>query len=692
MTTFSSSATNLDTTMQEDRSTPQDNNQSQMKTSISFFLFAILAIVTVASAWGGEVLRSPDGRIEVALDQRDGSLFYSVDFNGEQIVSSSQLGLKASPDATLEIVEVTRSEGDQKWESVWGIRKVHHDHFNAIEFTVAGDSAQTISFRAYNDGIAFRYALPRDATFKSKSYAHEASEISFVSAKPTAWFPLTPVLGSDATDLNSWQDMKKDGKLGRNARYEGKPPVIRTPLTLKLSQKIYLSIHEAAVVQSNVAGLRLEGKTLTYNSSPASNGGRKTPWRTVVITNRPGGLLESSLSVNLNEPSKIEDTSWIKPGVTMWDWRNHGGHADDGFEYHLNTESYLRYINFAAQAGVEYVLIDAEWYGPERDTKSDPKTAIDAIDIEKICRYAEEKGVGIWLYINTIALKRFDMDATFQQYQKWGVKGIKQGFGGAGVADLEVVAKCAKYKLMYVRHESQKPTGVQRTFPNILSYEYVNSMLDSATRPSATPSRVINGLFIFGAAGPVDRSCGLFDLDSYIAREKCHRQIPATVVSQAAQCLLYPSGLLTLPDIPDAYLRKADLFEFIAQLPMNWDQTKVLDAEIGKHITLARQSGDQWFVGSLTDEEGRHADIKLDFLQEGVDYDVTLYQDAPDAHYEYFGPMNKREARIKKQKLEPRKTRRELYEVKKITAKKNDIVNAVLAPGGGHCMWIRPVE
>lgn len=245
---------------------------------------------------------------------------------------------------------------------------------------------------------------------------------------------------------------------------------------------------------------------------------------------------------------------------------------------------------------------------------------------------------------------------------------------------------------MLVRHESAKPTGLSRTYPNILSYEYVNSMLDSGQRPAATPSRVITGLFAFGTAGPVDRSCGMFDLDTFISRDKCHRQIPSTVVSQVAQCLLYPSGLVTLPDIPDAYRRKADLFEFIGQLPMTWDDTKVLEAEIGKYITLARQAGDQWFFGALADEQGRQTSVTLDFLDAGVTYDVTLYEDAPNAHYEYLGPMNMIEARATKTKLEPRETRRELYQVKKMTVKQGDTIPVTIAPGGGHCMWIRPAK
>ena len=663
-----------------------------MKNIICHLLcIAALAMTPLSAA---ETLLSPDGNIEVTFLSEDGTLKYAVRFNEIEIISASELGLMSKAGDDLEVVSTSRSSFDETWQPVWGNFREIRNHYNEVKMKLGKVADQTILFRAYDDGIAFRYEIPESSEFNT-DYAFEATEISFVSPQPKAWFPLSQVLVSDETDLNNWKPSAEGRKPSKNARYDYKPAVIRTPFTVKLLPEAYIVVHEAEVIQSDVAGLRLEDNTLTFNSKINGSGGRVTPWRTVNIAKRPADLIESSLILNLNEPSKLKDTSWIKPGVTMWDWRAHGAHADDGFEYGINTESYLRFIDFAAEAGVEYLLIDAEWYGPERDSKSDPKTAIPEVDIEKICAHAKTKGVGMWLYINTKALRAFDVDATLKQYQDWGVVGIKQGFSAsenraAIEHDLGIVKRCAEHKLMIVRHESAKPTGVNRTYPNIMSYEYVNSMLDSSQRPAATPSRVINNLFVFGLAGPVDRSCGMFDLDSFIAREKCHRQLPSTVVSQVAQCVLFPSGLVTLPDIPDAYRRKADLFEFIGQLPMKWDQTIAIEAEIGKHITVARQAGDQWFVGALANEAGRESSITLDFLTEGVTYDLTLYEDGPDADYQFIGPMNKREARAKKVKLEPQETRRELYQVKKITGKRGDVIPVVIAPGGGYCMWIRP--
>ncbi|MDP4644549.1 MAG: glycoside hydrolase family 97 protein, partial [Opitutales bacterium] len=585
-----------------------------MKRTLITTICALTALCSALNA--AEVLRSPDGNIDVTFQNEDGRLSYAVQFHGKEIISPSNLGLKAEADDTLEVLKISRSTFDETWETVWGNFSEIRNHYNEIQLKLGEVAEQTVIFRVYDDGIAFRYEIPAERKF-DEAYQHEATQINFVSEEPKAWFPLSQVLVSDETDLNTWQPAKKGQKPSKNARYDYKPSVIRTPLTLKLADDAYIVVHEASVVQSSVADVQLNDRTLTYNSQMNGAGGWITPWRTVNIAARPADLIESSMILNVNEPNKLKDTSWIKPGVTMWDWRAHGAHADDGFEYGINTESYIRFIDFAAEAGIEYLMIDAEWYGPERDKESDPKTAIPEVDIEKICSYAKSKGVGMWLYINTKALQAFDVDATLKQYKDWGVVGIKQGFSAsehrsAVEHDMGIIKKCAEYGIMIVRHESAKPTGINRPYPNMLSYEYVNSMLDSSQRPAATPSRVINNLFVFGLAGPVDRSCGMFDLDSFIAREKCHRQLPTTVVSQVAQCMLFPSGLVTLPDIPDAYRRKADLFEFIAQLPMDWDQSIALEAEMGKYITLARQAGEEWFVAALADETGRTTSVSLD--------------------------------------------------------------------------------
>ncbi|MDB4333088.1 glycoside hydrolase family 97 C-terminal domain-containing protein, partial [Akkermansiaceae bacterium] len=245
---------------------------------------------------------------------------------------------------------------------------------------------------------------------------------------------------------------------------------------------------------------------------------------------------------------------------------------------------------------------------------------------------------------------------------------------------------------MYNLHEPNKPTGLARPYPHYMSNEYVNSMLDAVSRPPATPSEMCTFSVVHNLGGPVDRSCGLFDMDQSIGRDKVHKQIPSTVASQVAQCLIIHSGILTLPDMPDAYNRKKDLFEFITKLPMTYDDTKVLDMEIGNHLSIARRSGDTWFVASLADEEGRKTNVILDFLEDGITYDITIYEDAEGSHYQFPGGWNKKDAAKKKMPFKPVATKRELYKVSKMTVEKGDIIKANIAPGGGQSLWIRPQQ
>ena len=652
----------------------------------------LLTALICAPAFAGDphTISSPDERIQLLTTEENGQVSYSVTFNKKPLIGKSRLGVILNKDAFAGPVEVTKgttTTHDETWKTVWGQKSEHRDHYSQLTLELTEKDKpkrkMEVILRAYNDGVAFRYVYPEQPNLPKADLKKELSAVSIISEKPVAWHPASSTsLVNDA----SFDQLRKS---------------CRTPFTVKLADDAFVSLHEAGVVNSSDATLSLgqDKRTLTFKSSCKQGTGTVSPWRTIQIADKAGDLVASSLIPNLNAPRKVADTSWIKTGVSLWDWRCHGGKADDGFIYGINTASYIRYIDFAAKNNIPFLIIDAEWYGPERSVESDPTTTINDekhnVDMEKISTHAKEKGVGIWLYINDKALKNFDMDRTFSQYQKWGIVGIKHGFLGGGnqvknAFSVKVLEKCAEYQIMYNLHEPNKPTGLARPYPHYLSNEYVNSMLDSATRPAATPSEMCTFPVTHNLGGPVDRSCGLFDMDQSIARDKVHKQIPSTVVSQVAQCLVIHSGILTLPDMPDAYKRKSELFEFITKLPMTYDDTKVLDMEIGNHITIARRSGETWFVASLADEAGRKTDITLDFLKEGQTYDVTFYEDAADAHYQFPGSANKREAVKNKLPFEPVATKRERYQVRKATVKKGDTITANIAPGGGHAMWIRP--
>lgn len=658
----------------------------------TFFTFTLVMSAPYAIA-DDQSISSPDSGITLTTKATDGKLFYSVTYNGKPIISDSRLGaeLKRGEFAgALELTDAKTSSFDETWKPVWGDFSEYRNHYNELTLNLSeadkGKHSMQVILRAYDDGVAFRYVFPEQKGLAKIGIKRELSEIAIVSENPTAWY------AGSSTGLKS------------NVKLDDITAVCRTPFTVEVSQDCYISIHEAAIVNSSDATLKMgeDKRTLTYQASMDRPGGSVTAWRTLTIAKNAGGLVESSLIPNLNKPNTVKDTSWIKTGVSLWDWRNHGGVADDGFVYGINTASYIRYIDFAHKHGLPFVIIDADWYGPEREATSDPTTYEQGahkptvnVDIPKICKHANANGVGIWLYINDKALKNFDLDKTLSTYQKWGVKGIKHGFLGGGRQDknefsVKVLEKCAEYKIMYVLHEPNKPTGLTRTYPHFLSSEYVNSMLDSAKRPSATPSEICIFPVVHNLSGPVDRSCGLFGMDDSISRSKVHKQIPSTVASQVAQCLIFPSGILTLPDMPDAYNRKLDLFEFIKELPMTWDETRALNMEIGKFVTIARRSGKEWMIGSAADESGRDFKLTLDFLEEGTTYDATLYEDTAESNYQYPGGMNSKDARSKGLKFTPQETKRELYQIRKLKLKKGDTIDAKIAPGGGHSIWIRP--
>ena len=653
-------------------------------TTASLFIALLLPSIEAAVS----EITSPDNGIQLRTHAENGQVAYSVQFNGKPIIAKSLLGVELKGGAfsgALKVVGSKSDSFDERWKPAWGQFSEIRNHYNELTLDVAEVDApkrtMQVILRAYNDGIAFRYVFPKQRGLDDATFKKEFSSVSIVSDQPIAWY------AASSTGVYSAVPFAKLKK------------TCRTPFTAQLAEDCFISLHEASVVNSTDAMLSVgkDQRTLTYKGAMTSAAGSVSAWRTILITTTPGELIESTMIMNLNEPSKVADTSWIKTGVSLWDWRCHGGKADDGFVYGINTESYIRYIDFAHKHGLPFLIIDAEWYGPERNEKSDPVTAEHEVDMPKIARHAKEKGVGIWLYLNNIALKKFDMDRTFSQYQKWGIAGIKHGFLSGGRQDrnafsVQVLEKCAEYQIMYNLHEPNKPTGLARTYPHYMSNEYVNSMLDSANRRPASPSELSVFPVVHNLGGPVDRSCGLFDMDQSIARDKVHKQIPSTVISQVGQCLVFYSGILTLPDLPDAYNRKLDLFEFIKMLPMTWDDTKVLEMKIGDYITMARRSGDAWFTAALADESGRTTEIKLDFLNPGVTYDVTLYEDTAESHYEFPGTWSKKEAAKKNIPFDPVKTKRELYQIRKVKAKQGDTISARIAPGGGHCMWIRPVK
>ena len=424
----------------------------------------------------------------------------------------------------------------------------------------------------------------------------------------------------------------------------------------------------------------------------------KTSWRVLLLGEHAGDLLTGNIMVNLNPPNQLKDSSWIKPGLAFWDWRSWGGKGRNGFVYNLDMASWKRFIDFASTNNIKYLVLDANWYGHESDPKSNPmksrtylvyqpdptspkmadkpapKNWKDPIDVPALIKYAKARNVGIILYINDVARHHYDFEKTLATYHKWGASGIKYGFmkgkGQQKVLDTRlIVALCAKYHLLCDFHDNPvPPSGDRRTFPNYTSREFCHAQADA--KRSFSPTTFCTTVFCNMLAGPLDMSNGFFTLNNLEkVRPRVFSPVYSTVVGETARVLITFAGVAILPDTPESYANKGDLFQFLSALPMTWDETRILNGEIGKYITTARRSKDEWFIASACNEKGADLPIKLDFLKSNLTYEAILYEDTDQTHY---------------------KTDRESYQIRKQIVKKGDLIIARLAPGGGHCIHIIP--
>jgi len=606
-------------------------------------------------------LQSPDGKLNLSFILNNDVPTYTVKSHTRIVLAQSRLGLRFDQQQTgkYRATDHQYSEINNQYETIWWKNKHVENHANEMTVfleEIAGRGLKiNIIFRAYNDGIAFRYEIPDQPSFKDFEILDDLTEFSFDD------------------DYLWWSANGERDNLGP-VSLNILPESVYAPMVLELSNHLYVGLHEAAIYDfANFKFKKSRMNTLQCDLQGTSSGttGMHSSWRVIVIGQKPGDLLESNMLINLNPPCKIEDTSWIKAGRSMWDWRAWGYRTQDGFTYGLNTPSHKRFIDFAADNNIQYLLMDADWYGPEFDENSDPTKANKAIDIKENMRYAKEKGIGIILYLNDVGARKFGLERVLKQFHDWGAAGIKYGFMRASGQEKvlytrKVVELCAKYKLMVNFHDNPiPPSGDERTWPNIMTREYCHSQADA--KYSYFPETAVSSSFINSMAGPIDMCNGWYAFEGAESRPKVFKFLPGTVAAENAKLIVVFSGISVLPDAPEAYLKKPDLFEFIKTMPTHFDEFKVLGGEIERYISVARRSGKDWFVGSLTTREARTISLKLDFLDPNARYKATLYEDTKETHF-----LDNREA----------------YRIRNIMVDSSTELSLYLAPGGGNAIRI----
>jgi len=623
-----------------------------MKRFLSLSL--ILAIGILAGCQRQEKrLASPDGRIQCAVFLKNGRPYYSVTFEQKRVLLPSALGfkLKDAPDllGPFEFTRVENSAFDEVWQPVWGTDKNIRNHYRQMRLTLretkAPNRIMILTFRAFNDGVAFRYEFPRQPQLNALKIVSE--ETYFKLTGGTAWW----IPG----DYDSYEFLYRRTPLARCDS-------CATPFTVQTNNGLYLSLHEAALY--DYAGMtlqRMPHDTTLFKSKlvPWPDGIKvktqtpfHTPWRTILIAGNPGQLITSHLIQNLNAPCKIEDTSWIKPMkyVGIW-WGMHIGKWTwyYGPRHGATTKHALQYIDFAAQHGIPGVLVEGWNKGWETWLRGknvqDYLTPYPDFDLQRVVSYGKKKGVCLIGHHETggnVPHYEKQMDAAFALYRRLGVPAVKTGYAGKMYPPgmhhhgqwmvrhyQRVVEHAARYHLMVDAHEPIKDTGISRTWPNFLTREGARGMEFNAWSEGNPPEHTLILPFTRFLAGPMDYTPGIFKLQ-FDSLDR-HR-VYTTLAKQLAYYVVLYSPLQMAADLVENY-EGQPAFTFIEHVPVNWDTSLVLNGKIGDYLTIARRHAQRWYLGAITDEHKRFLTVPLGFLKKGQEYHAVVYGDAAQTHW-----------------------------------------------------------
>ena len=669
-----------------------------------FCLFLVLSLCGMAArAETVATMASPGNVLSVALELHEGRLSYRIDRFGEPVIASSRLGFQLRGAEKLERNLALASQAarsvDETWEQPWGESRFVRNHHNELRArfteTINLKRSFDVVFRVFDDGVGFRYEFPQQADLTDVIIDDELTE--FVIAAPaTAWW----------IPAGEWN------------RYEylyGKTPLTEvtqahTPMTIRTDNGLHIAFHEAALVDYASMWLRrVEGQRLRAQLSPASEGWKvrrtapfNTPWRTLQIADSAGGLVESNLILNLNEPNALGDVSWFKPSkyVGIW-WSLHLDKETwaTGKKHGATTANTKRHIDFAAKHGFRGVLVegwnpgwDGDWFGNGYDFDFSRATA--DFDIEQLAAYAKAKGVHLVGHHETgCAVSHYErqLGAALDLYARLGVDAVKTGYvcdagqierkdgdgpvlrewhDGQWMArhHLRVVTEAAKRHIAVNAHEPIKDTGLRRTYPNWISREGARGMEYAAWgNPPNPPEHEANLVFTRMLAGPMDYTPGILSLQGR------GQAVQTTLAKQLALYVVLYSPIQMAADLPENYELHLDAFEFIKDVPADWSDTRVLNGEIGDYVTIARKdrNSEDWYLGSLTDERGRVLPVPLSFLDPGKRYVAQVYRDGDGAHW----------------KTAPFAFTRETREVSSA-----DVLTLRLAAGGGQAIRFVPIR
>lgn len=683
-----------------------------------------------------ESISSPSGNITLKFTlSEQGMPTYQIEYKGIQVIKPSTLGFKIKEGKSLfnhfRLKKSSTSTYDEIWKPVWGESSIIRNHYNEllVELEKTSDACFiNIRFRVYDDGVGFRYEFPSQPNLSYFVIKEECTQFA-MSGDHTAWW----IPGDYDTQEFDYTESKLSeirGLLSKMIESKLSHSIIsstsvQTSLQMKSDDGLYINLHEAALVDYSCMHLNLNDRNFVFTSqlTPDAIGNMaymqtpcRTPWRTVIVSDDARDILASNLILNLNEPCKYTDTSWIKPikyigvwwemiaGGKPWAYtwdvpsvklgKTNYAHVKPNGQHPANNENVKKYIDFAAEHGFDQVLVEGwnigweDWFGKSKDYVFDFTTPYPDFDIKMLNEYAHSKGVRLMMHHETSSsVRNYErhLKNAYTLMNKYGYNSVKSGYVGDIIPRgehhfgqwlnnhyLYTVTEAAKYKIMVNAHEAVRPTGLCRTYPNLIGNESARCTEYEAfggSKPFHTTVLPFTRL----QGGPMDYTPGIFEMDMSKLNPNNKSHVNSTLARQLALYVTMYSPLQMAADLPKNYLRFIDAFQFIKDVAVDWDESKYLEAEPGRYIVVARKAkgSSNWFVGCTSGEEGHVSTLNFDFLDPNKKYVATIYQDDKDAHYRH-NPQ--------------------AYCIRKGFVNRKSKLELKAAPGGGYAISIKEVE
>jgi hypothetical protein len=694
------------------------------------FLMAFLSVLFL-NLVNAQQLKSPNGQITMSfMLTSNGTPTYQLSYKSKDVIKTSKLGLALKNDKKsllddFTITDTKTSAFDENWTPVWGEVKTIRNHYNEMAVTLNQKETSRqmiIRFRLYNEGLGFRYEFPTQKNLTYFVVKEEKTQFAMAGDHTAYWIAGdydTQEYDYTTSKLSEIRALNAKAITANLSQKSFSPTGVQTSLMMKTADGLYINLHEAALINYPCMHLNLDDKTMVFESwlTPDVNGDKgyiqapfTTPWRTIMVSDDAREILASKMIYNLNEPSKIKDTSWIKPVKYVGVWwemitgKSSWAYTDDypsvqlgitdyskakpNGKHGANTENVKKYIDFAAANGFGGVLVEGwnvgweDWYGNSKDYVFDFVTPYPDFKLQEIRDYAKSKGIKMIMHHETSSsVRNYErhLDTAYKFMRANGYDAVKSGYVGNILPRGEnhysqwivnhyqyALEKAAEYHIMVNAHEAIRPTGIARTYPNLIGNESARGTEYQAFGGSK-PNHVTILPFTRLQGGPMDYTPGIFEMDISKINPANNSHVNSTICNQLALYLTMYSPLQMAADLPENYNKFADAFQFIKDVAIDWDDSKYIEAEPGQYITVARKAKGtgKWFLGSVNGDNSRTSNINLDFLETGKKYTATIYADAKDAHY---------------------KTNPQAYTIRKVAVTNKSKLAQLCAPGGGYAI------